>query len=328
MIRALTIATVGLAALWAGWWFVAAHAAGRAVEGLVAGLRADGWEVGWNDIGTAGFPSRIDTTARDLVLSDPSGAVTWEMPRLQAFALSYRPNEIILAWPPVQEIALPGQRLTLAADALMASARVGIATDLPLETITVQSGLVTLASDAGWRIGASRLLAALRRTPAAAGGEAPPGSYDLFAELRELTLPALPGAPAGPGAAGELRLDAGLVLDQPLARGAAPQLEAISLRSLRADWGSASLALSGEVTADAQGFAQGTAELELRNWPLLLEMAQQAGVVGAEEAARLHGMLDFAAHGDATLTAPLGLAGGMVLLGGLVPLGPAPRLRN
>lgn len=326
MIRALTTAVIALAALWAGWWFVAAQAAGRGIDALIADLRADGWQVDYSDIATRGFPSRIDTTAQDLSLTDPAGRVTWETPDLRAFALSYRPNEIILAWPGRQTFALEGQTLVLDADGLMASARVGIATDLPLKTATIQSDLVTLTSDAGWRLGAAHLLAALRETPAGDGAEAVAGSYDLFAELQELTLPS--AMASGPHGAGTLRIDATAVLDRPLARGVRSQVEAITLREARADWGETGLAITGEVQADEGGFAQGSVVLELRNWPELLAALHQAGLVRAEDLDRLQAALTFAASGDDTLTAPLVLSGGVVLLGGLVPLGTAPRLHR
>lgn len=326
MIRALTTAVIALAALWAGWWFIASQAAGRALDNIIADLRADGWQVDYSDINTRGFPSRIDTTARDLSLTDPGGRVTWETPDLQAFALSYRPNEIIVAWPRTQTFTLPSQKLVLDADSLMASARVGIATDLPLRNATIQSDLVTLTSDAGWRIGAAHLLGALRGTPAADGAEAVDASYDLFAELQELTLPT--GAVSGPDGVGTLRIDATVVLDTPLALGVQSRIEAITLREARVDWGATALAISGDVVADEGGFARGAVELELRNWPQLLDALIEAGLVAPDDANRLRSALAFAASGDNTLSAPLMLSGGVVLLGGLVPLGPAPRLHR
>ncbi|MBW7921764.1 MAG: DUF2125 domain-containing protein [Rubellimicrobium sp.] len=321
MIRALTGAVVALAMLWAGWWFVAAQAAGRGIERVVTDLRAAGWQVDYADLATRGFPSRIDTTLEALVLADPDRRVTWEIPALNAFALSYRPNEVIVTWPREQAIALPGQRLVLDADGLTGSARVGVAADLPLRAVILQSDLVTLASDAGWRAGASHLLAALHET----GRETAPGSYELFAELQELTLPALAG---GPDSAGVLRVDATLRLDRPLALNGPSRVEGVTLREARAAWGAASVALRGEVTADEGGFAQGSVMLELRDWPQLLAALAGSGLVAPEDIERAGDLLRLASSGDTTLNAPLVLSGGMVLLGGLVPLGQAPRLHD
>lgn len=324
MIRGLTTAVVLLAALWAGWWFVAANLAGRGVERLVADLRAQGWQVDFSDINTRGFPSRIDMTATNLSLAGPRRTVTWESDWLQAFALSYRPNEIILAWPEEQRIVLPDQVLRLGAEALMASATVGIATDAPLRQGVVQSGLLTLSSNAGWRMGATRLLAALRETPAPDGGEAQPGSYDLYAELTEL---ALPGAMAVPGAAATLQAEATLVLDRPISTGAAPLVEEIVLDDIRADWGAASFTLSGSLTPDAAGYAEGTIMIGLRNWPALLDSAVQIGLIHPEDVEGWQRGLMLVASGDNSLDASVVASGGVLLLGGLVPVGPAPRLR-
>lgn len=324
MIRGLTTAVVLLAALWAGWWFVAANLAGRGVEGLVSDLRAQGWQVDYSDISTRGFPSRIDMTATDLFLSGPGRVATWESDWLQVFALSYRPNEIILAWPGEQRITLPDQVLTLGAEALMASATIGIATDAPLRQAVVQSGLLTLSSDAGWRMGATRLLAALRETPAPDGSGVQPGSYDLYAELSEL---ALPGTMAAPDTTATLRLEATLHLDRSLALGVAPLVEEITLDDIRADWGAASFTLSGSLTPDAAGYAEGTVMIGLRNWPALLDAALQIGLIRPEDAEGWQRGLMLAASGDNSLDAPVVASGGVLLLGGLVPVGPAPRLR-
>lgn len=319
MIRGLTSAVIFLAALWAGWWFVAAHLAGQGVDALEADLRAQGWQVDYTDRSTRGFPSRIDMTLSELSLTTPQGAMTWQSDWLQAFALTYRPNEVIFAWPDEQQITLPDQSLTLGAQGLMASATVGIATDAPLKQAVVESGLLTLVSDAGWRMGATRLLAALRESP-----EASPGSYDLYARLEEL---ALPGGISGPGATATLHVEAGLTFNGPVTLSAMPLLENISLDDIRADWGAASFTLSGELAPDAAGFATGTLMIGLRNWPALLESAVQIGLIRPDAADAWHHGLMLAASGDNSLNAPLVASGGVLLLGGLIPVGPAPRLR-
>ncbi|MCC7321135.1 MAG: DUF2125 domain-containing protein [Rubellimicrobium sp.] len=330
MIRGLTIATGILAAGWSGYWFVAAQAARGGAEAIVSELRDGGWQVSYSDLSTRGFPSRIDTTLSDLALADPATGIGWNAPFLQVFALSYRPNEIIAAWPEEQTIALPGQTLTVRAEGLMASARVGVATDLPLEQATVQSGLITLASDAGWQGGASHLLAAFRRAPGVDGAPPDPASYDIFADLAEIALPVdllarLDPGTGTPAVAGRARLDAGVRLDAPLARGTEPGILGIVLRDLRGEWGPASIALRGEVAPDAAGLAEGRVEVELRNWPLLLDLMSATGLVPAERADMLRNALSLAAQGDRSLSAALTLGGGMVSLG-FVPLGPAPRL--
>ncbi len=327
VIRALTAAVVALAVLWSGWWFVAAQVAGQALDGFAADLRGEGWSVEYGDLATRGFPSRIDTIAEDITMIPPGGGGVWEIPRLQAMALTYRPNEIILSWPQEQIITLPDQRLVLWTDRLESVARLGISTELPLREVIVQSGLVTLVSDAGWRVGASNLLAKLHETPADRALPDWPASYDLFAQLQEVALPAGTGGVGRPDASGDLHIDATIGLDRPIAPGQGARIEAITLREARAEWGMALIALSGQVVADEAGIAQGTVELELRNWPMLMTALVETGLMPPEAAGQLRAILSFASSGDDSLRAPLVLSGGVVLLGGLLPLGPAPRLR-
>lgn len=323
MLRAVTIGVGVLAAGYGGYWFVAAQAAKSGAQALVDSLRADGVEVEYADLATRGFPSRIDTTVTDLALRDPESGVAWEAPWFQVFALSYRPNRIIAAWPPEQEIVLPGEVLTLGSTDMMASAHLGLSTDLPLDSATVQSGPLTVAAaTGGWEAGAAHLLAAFRHA-----GDA---DYDLFAELTDIALPApilaaLDPLSTLPATVPVLRVEARLTFDRPVARGAAPRLEVLALQNAVLDWTETGIAVSGRLTPDAGGRAEGTLQVELRNWPLLVDLARNAALVSEDQAALLRGALAAAANGDVSLTAPVTFAGGAMSIGPL-PLGPAPLL--
>jgi len=98
-----------LAALYAGYWVVGSRTVeGQAVSGLDA-LQSDGWTVAYSDVNTRGFPSRFDTTVTDLDLTAPDGT-RYQAPFVQALALSYRPNEVIAAFPDEQTLTIAGQR--------------------------------------------------------------------------------------------------------------------------------------------------------------------------------------------------------------------------
>lgn len=233
MIRGLTIATGVLAAAYGGYWFIAAHTARGVADSLMANLESQGYAVDYG-LNVQGFPSRIDTTFSDVAISDPATGWGWTAPWLQVFALSYSPNRIIAAMAPDQTITLPGDTVAFGSTDLMASARLALATDLALENITAEGSALSLTAASGWEAGAAHLLAALRRTEAA--------SYDLFAELTDVTLPDQLMAQLVPDGSLRatipvLRLDAQAVLDAPIARDTAPALTALSLRDLRADWG-------------------------------------------------------------------------------------------
>lgn len=322
VIRGMTVA-VGLLALgYGGYWFVAANAARAGADHLIQSLRDDGVEVSLGNLAVRGFPSRIDTTATDLRLADPDRGIAWDMPWFQVLALSYRPNLIIAAWPDTQTLRVPGAVLTLHADEMRASAHVGLATDLPLDLATLQSGLITLDADSGWRAGASHLLAAFRRA-----GET---DYDLFAELGELRLPAPVLARVDPGGTRpavvpEVRIEGRVHLSGPLSRDGQVGLLGLDLTEARFDWGDLGLSVTGSLTADAEGRAEGGLQIELRNWPALLELAMALGILAPDDLPMWDAGLDAAAAGDQSLAATLTFADGQMSLGPL-PLGPSPLL--
>lgn len=321
MIRGLTIATGAIGLAYGGYWFAAAHAARTVADRAIADLRAEGFAVDAK-VTVQGFPSRIDTTFADLSISDPASGIGWQAPWFQIFALSYSPNRIIAAWSPEQIVTLPGATLTIGSESLMASARVALSTDLALDNLTAEGRALTVAADGGIAAGAAHVLAALRRAEGL--------DYDLFAEITDIALPdplraRLDPEGALPGTVPLVRLDGQVTLDAPIARGTRPALLSLTLRDLRADWGDAGLSVSGTVTPDAQGYASGTLDLTLRNWPLLVTLAVNAGLIAPDQAGLWTGALQAAAMGDVSLTAPVTFGNGMASIGPL-PLGAAPRL--
>ena len=120
--RTLFVVVALLAALYGGYWFIGQSQIERRAEAALADLEARGWDVAYSDLSTTGFPSRFDTTVSDIALTSPDGGIAWAAPFVQVFALSYRPNRIIAAWPDMQSLAVGGQRLDIAAQGLRASA--------------------------------------------------------------------------------------------------------------------------------------------------------------------------------------------------------------
>ncbi len=102
LIALVLIAAVG----WSGYWFYGARSLHRAIRAEIAELRSDGISVETDDISVTGFPNQFDTTFTTPRLAWPSGVV-WSAPFLQIFALSYRPNQIIVALPPRQSLSGP-----------------------------------------------------------------------------------------------------------------------------------------------------------------------------------------------------------------------------
>lgn len=326
MIRGLTIAVGVLAAGYGGYWFVAANAAGKGAEALVERLRADGLVVDYSELATRGFPSRIDTTVTDLAVSDPESGLGWQAPWFQVFALSYRPNQIIAAWPEEQTVTLPGEVLTVTSEGMKASAHVGLSSDLPLAQATVEAAPIAVsAAEAGWTAGAAHVIAAFRKAEA---GEA---DYDLFAELDSLTLPAPVVAlidPEGslPPALDIARLDATVTFGQPIdAAGGQPVLQAVTIREARITWGGIAVSVTGQLATGDSGRAEGELVADITDWSGLMDLAVAAGALSQEQAPMWRNAMSMAAAGDPDLSAPLHLRNGLVFLGP-VPIGVAPVL--
>lgn len=330
--RFLTILVAALALLYAGYWLVGSAAAERGARAALEGLRAEGWQVEYSALDTRGFPSRFDTTIAEPTLRDPRTGLGWRAPFLQAFALSYAPNRVILVWPERQEILLPGQTLAVTSADMRASAAIAADTALPLDAVTLEAQQIALASDLGWTAKADSLLAAFRDAGAR------PGLYDVFAEMRGIRLPdalrrALDPADDLPPALDLLRLDAELALDRPLDRhaggagAAAPRLEALALRDLRLAWGDTILRATGELAIDRAGVPSGEIRLEARGWRAAIRALAGAGALDADLARTYERMAEALAAGDpeGALDLTLTLRDGMMRLGP-VPLGPAPRL--
>ncbi len=307
--RALFFVVTILAALYGGYWFVGSSQVETRAEAALADLRSQGWQVAYEDLGTTGFPSRFDTTVTDLSLASPDGSFAWAAPFFQVLALSYRPNQVIAVWPETQSLRVAGQELEVASQGLRGSATVGLSGDLPLDRATVEGGLSSVTSDAGWGLGFDRLLAAVRATGTA-------NAYDLFLEAEGLR-------PASVSSSlGLLRLDAEVTLSAPLDRRLSGPLRllALSLREARLSRGDVALGMTGDLAPDAQGFLAGTVTLAAENWRGLLDLLEAAGLLVYDQRAFLEGALAELAQGSDRIEVPVTFQDGRIEALGLVLL--------
>ncbi|HVL19841.1 MAG TPA: DUF2125 domain-containing protein, partial [Amaricoccus sp.] len=133
-------------------------------------------------------------------------------------------------------------------------------------------------------------------------------------------------------AVGPVALDTTLAFDRPWDRstveGDNPRLDGVEVRKLALEWGELDLSGSGDLTADADGLAEGRIDLRARNWRTMLDVAEASGALNPTVASAVRAGLGLLAGfgGDAeTLSVPLDFADGRTRLGP-IPLGPAPRL--
>ncbi len=324
--RYLMIFVAVLAGLYGGYWFIGRHFVENGFEGFFASMVQDGWDITYSDLSTQGFPSRFDTTITDFSVTHPRNGISWSTPLFQVLALSYRPTGMIAVWPEQQVITLPGDRLTVTAEGLRASAGVALKLRMPLDKVTVESGPMTILSDQGWQVALDRMLFAFR---AAGPG---PADYEVFLESENILPPVDIKAmldPAGtlPATVGVLRVDAGVTLDQPLDRNMRGPVvvRAIDLRDAQMTWGDIVFSGNGSLTVAADGTPDGQIMLNAQNWRQVIGLGVAAGVIPQSVARlveRAGGML---AGGSDTLSAPLIFKDGLMSLGP-IPLGPAPIL--
>jgi hypothetical protein len=308
---------------WSGWWWVASGAARTGTETAAAALRAQGWQASYADLTVAGYPNRIDLTATAPRLARPGDGWGWAAPFVQVFALSYRPWHVIAAFAPEQDLTTPLGPMRLAAGRLQSSVVVEPGSDLVLDRFQMAGEALALSG----ALAASADTLSLATRPALGEKRA----HDIGLALTGLrpdaaVLGRLPGVLRDAGGA-DMRVNAVAAFDAPLDRHAAarpPRLTRLDLREALVGWGDVKAHLSGSLSPDAQGLAEGRLTLRLEGAPLALEAAVALGAIPPEARAQWDSMLRMLAPGG-TLDLPLQLAGGLVRLGPL-PLGPAPRL--
>lgn len=327
--RNLTIFVVALAVLYSGYWFVGSRAVENGARTAIADLQSQGWIVEIEDIATRGYPSRFDTTATNILLASPGDGFSYRAPFLQAFALSYAPNNVIAAFPGDQKLRIGLQTINVGSEGLRASAKVNASTSAELADVTVESGPINISSDFGWETGAAKLISAVRQTP---GLEK---TYDVFFDLDGLTLvdeisAVLQGKSQLPDTVETVELDLRTTLDKPLDRFAfeagakPPRPETIDLRRITAVWGEATIEGRGEISIAADGTPEGRVTLTLTAWDELIGALVAFGAIQPGLAPTVQNMADTLAQGQDTLTVPISFQNGFMSVGPL-PLGPAPK---
>lgn len=326
--RWLTGLVVVACLAWGGWWFAGSTAMRNAAETWFADAAARGMTAEKSSLVVRGFPSRFDLTVENPRIGDPAAGVLWEAPFFQAFMLSYKPWHVIAALPNDQVLTLPQGRFDIGSQRLMGSLVVVPGTDLALDRIGIDGTMLDIRAEGGDGLTLSKLLLNTDRDPGLTD------AHRIRLQAEGIGLPTeLRPAMAGMDQVALVRLDATALLTAPIDRHVAetrPRIERLTLREGLVNWGDLSVFLSGDLTADAEGYAAGTLTLRVRGWRILPELLVDLGVLPADQAPRLGLMLAAlsgagGADSDA-IEVPLTLANGMVTFA-LIPLAPAPRLR-
>lgn len=335
-LKAMIWLIVLLAVAYSAWWFVGAQVIQRAGTAALAAQAQAGSAP--PRVSVQGFPNRFDVTVAPLALQSGTGRIEWQAPKLDLYALSWRPNHLIADLPTSQRLRYGRLWTDLTVTEARASANFGLSADAPLEkTVFVAKGGQIRAEDLPERLtGAAPGQAItgfdeLRLATLALHG--PGNRQKLGLELTGLALPPAVRARIGDLPASIDRLHADLVmgLDRPLDRHALtllPRPGAVEVADLSVAWGPASLSASGTLSLRPDGLLDGDLTLEASHWKELLDLAVASHLLDRDIARTygrgLDGFAQLSGAQDGRLRLPLTIRDGMMRLGPL-PLGPAPQ---
>lgn len=325
--RALMTLVIALAGLYAGYWAIGAEALRSKITAALQEARASG-QAEFGELTLMGFPSRFDLTLDAPALTSADGRAEWRAPFLQVFALSYRPNHVIVVWPARQELRLGEARIAIESRDMRASIVFGAATSLPLDRSSLVAEGLTIGGAEGTEIGEARM--ATRQVGANAA------SHELGVSLTAIRFPQAvrrraSGATALPEVADWLQLRLRADLDRPLDRHAMTEGKVrpreLIIEEVSFAWGPVRLDGAGRLEIGADGLAEGRIDLTAQNWRPILALLVAGGAVKPEIAPTIEDALSrlALAGGNAErLEIPLIFSAGRMRLGPL-PLGPAPR---
>jgi hypothetical protein len=325
------LALIIIAALaYSGYWYVGSRTVQNAMESWFEDRRTEGWVADYSALKTRGYPSRFDTTIRDLELADPDTSVAYSAPFLQLFALSYQPNHLIAVWPPQQSFAAPDGKADVTSELMRASLKFKPSTALELDNVNFETeGLVVTTAEGTTLVGATQV--AVRTTPAQVN------TYDIYAQSQDVTLPDtirtwLDPADFLPAKLGDMTIDATAGFDRAWDKRAIedqrPQPTSLDLKLVEAGWGDITVKITGDLEIDAAGIPTGELAVKAENWQQMLGLAETAGILPGRMRPLAESMLGAVAGlsgNPNTIDAALTFKNGFVSLGPL-PLGRAPKL--
>ncbi|WP_372614208.1 DUF2125 domain-containing protein [Aquicoccus sp.] len=314
---------------WSGYWYAAMTGTRSGFETWFEARRAEGWQADYTDLAIRGFPNRVDATFENPALADPDSGLAWSAPFFQIFALTYRPNHVIAAWPETQRLSTPLAHYDITSKDMRASLVTEAAPSLPLERMNLVAGAMAITTNTGAVSTLDGVQAAVNRLPGATS------AYRFAINADGLTpdLPDRVNLQAVPRRLDALRADIEVEFDAAwdlsALSEARPQPRRVRLRLAEARWGQLELKLAGTLDVDRGGRPFGQLTVKAQNWRDILMLARDMGWIGSGWSERLEQGLSLAAQlsgNPETLDIPLDFANGRVSLGP-VPLGPAPVLR-
>lgn len=323
--------TAMLAALgvigWVGWWFAAAEGQKAGIAAWLEARAAKGWQAE-GTVEIAGFPTAFERRIEGPALADPRAGWAWQAAWLAAESPAWDPTRIAVSLPKTQSFAVPTGRVTLLSDRFEGLFSVVPGLSLTLRELGLDIAALQLEGRNGWRAGAERLTGTLVRRPA---GEDPENTYAFDLEAEKVALPERLLGTLGMAGLGALTARGRVVTDRPLDLSVLERgqvgARTVWIREGMLRLGSAVIAVSGRLDADAEGFAEGSLDVRAEEWERLLDGLVEAGAVNGSVAEGIRQAVGFVTlfSTDGTLEISLGFSDGAMRIG---PIGiaPAPRL--
>ncbi|WP_417249427.1 DUF2125 domain-containing protein [Celeribacter sp.] len=318
------------AALYSGYWFVAATGSERAIAAWLDGREAAGWQAEYEGVETGGYPLRFERVIIAPQLADPRTGVAYRAPFVEISSASYAPTALTTTFASEATLSTPLQKIEITQDEATADLFVEADSALTLERAAVTLRDLSLTSSLDWGLSVADLHGALVRR---ADGE---NLYDINAHFTDLApsdglIAALDADGLLSDRFEQLEFVARVAFDTPWDITALehrrPQPTRIELENLAARWGKLDLQIAGNLDIDARGVATGRVAVKARNWREMVEIAVATGALPADlESLTLRaGQMLAGLKGNAdTIDAELTLSDGMISLG-FIPIGPAPR---
>ena len=295
--KLLIIAGLG----WSGYWFVGAKGQEQLFDNWLETNRANGWIANSTDMRVTGFPNRFDTIITALDLRGPSGNWGWQAERFQVFALSYKPNHIILSWPGKQVITNSEGSLTLEGTKMRGSIELAANSDLTLERLRAEATDLIGISSLGWETRARTATLAFFQDSER------DNRYRLGFDLGDVTIPqeymtAVAQAGQSSGVISRVLISANIDFENAINRDTLntglPQWNALEIEKVELNWGRANLSMTGQLSAGYNGYINGNMNFSVENWQILWTAYKQITVLSPAELALIESALSGLSQGN------------------------------
>lgn len=310
--KRLVIVILVAALAWSGAWFWQAHAQRNAIIRWAEDQAARGISVTWDDLAIRGFPNRLDSTFTRVVARDAQSGTEVEAPLLQVLSMVWNKDHVIAALPQGAKLARDGKTYTLDGDGIRASL---VSDGDVIRRFHLEAAVLNLSGDTS---------AAMSEVTGAITLAEDATAYHVAFNAGDFAL----SAPAGPGA---LRLDAMIRVAEgaPTRSITLKDMTGIRLTRLELEQDALTLAAAGDVDVGADGVLSGEISVRADNLSDALATERAAGrlapgeLLALEQAVSLFSGLS---GRDDSIDVTFEFRGGKTWVG-ILPLGPAPRLR-